>query len=141
NCPGFPDGISGPDLLARMRAHAARCGVAIDAGTVVGLAPTGVDGGFAADWRPAAAPGRTLTCEARAVLLATGVVDVEPRLARIERAIRDGYVRHCPICDGFEVVGERIGVIGFGAGALAEALFLRTYSSDVTLLTLGEPME
>lgn len=141
NCPGFPDGITGPDLLERMRAHAGRCGVAIDAGTVVGLAPLDGEGGFAADWRPAAEPARTRTCEARAVLLATGVVDVEPRLARIERAIRDGYVRHCPICDGFEVVGQRIGVIGFGNGALDEALFLRTYSHDVTLLTLGEPMD
>ena len=44
------------------------------------------------------------------------------------------------MCDGFEVIGQRIGVIGNGAHAVGEALFLRTYSEDVTLLTLGREM-
>src|SRR5690606_37283531 len=119
-----------------------RYGVSILPGNVVGLARVGTDEpGFVADWRSVTEPGRTRSCESRTVLLATGVVDIEPRLVRVERAIREGYVRHCPICDGFEVIGEKIGVIGFGAGALAEALFVRTYSPDVTLLTLGEPMD
>jgi len=142
NCPGYPDGVTGPELLERMRAHAGRCGVSAIPGSVVGLVAADGDGDvFVADWRAADDPARTRSCRARTVLLATGVVDVEPRLVRIERAIREGYIRHCPICDGFEVIGEKIGVIGFGAGALTEALFLRTYSDDVTLLTLGEPMD
>lgn len=142
NCPGYPDGVTGAELLERMRRHAERYGVAILPGTVVGLAKADDrDSLFVADWRSATEPGRTRSSHSRTVLLATGVVDIEPRLARVERAIREGYVRHCPICDGFEVIGEKIGVIGFGAGALNESLFLRTYSADVTLLTLGEPMD
>lgn len=141
NCPGYPDGVTGPELLERMRTQADRCGVAILPGEVLSLAGACDGPGFAAEWRWAGEPSATRSCEAGAVLLATGVVDIEPRLARLERAIRQGYVRHCPICDGFEVLGERIGVIGFGSGALTEALFLRTYSDKVTLLTLGEPMD
>jgi len=141
NCPGFPDGIRGPDLLRAMRMHAERFGVPIAAGTVTRLS---VDESnetvrFIAAWQPADG-GAERRAAARTVLLATGVVDIEPRLVRLERAIRDGYVRHCPICDGYEVIGERIAVIGFGAGGVEEALFVRTYSADVTLLTLGEPM-
>ena len=52
-------------------------------------------------------------------------------------AIRRGLVRHCPVCDGYEAKGQRIGVIGNDARVAKEALFLRTYSDSVTVLTLG----
>src|SRR5690606_25010497 len=141
NCPGFPDGIRGRDLLRAMRAHADRFGVAVLDGTVtrVAIDETSRETRFLAAWQPKD-ESRERRVAARTVLLATGVVDIEPRLVRLERAIREGYVRHCPICDGYEVIGERIAVIGFGAGGVEEALFVRTYSADVTLLTLGEPM-
>jgi thioredoxin reductase (NADPH) len=77
---------------------------------------------------------------ARKVVLATGVVDIEPVLPSIEGALRKGYLRHCPICDAFEVIDQKVAVIGFGSSALKEALFLRHYTADLTLLTLGEPM-
>jgi thioredoxin reductase (NADPH) len=55
--------------------------------------------------------------------------------------VRQGLLRYCPICDGYEARGQRIGVIGHGARGLGEALFMaRTYGSDVTLLTLGTPL-
>lgn len=141
NCPGFPDGIRGRDLLRAMRAHAQRFGVPVFDGTVtrVAIDETSRETRFLAAWRPQDG-GAERRAAARTVLLATGVVDIEPRLVRLERAIREGYVRHCPICDGYEVIGRRIGVIGFGSGGVEEALFVRTYSADVTLLTLGEPM-
>jgi thioredoxin reductase (NADPH) len=142
NCPGFPEGITGPELLRRMHAQAARHGVSVVSGTVERLeASSGPAAGFIAVWRAASEPSAARTSSVRTVLLATGVIDIEPRLAGLERAIHDGYVRHCPICDGYEVEGEKVGVIGFGTGGMNEALFLRTYSKDVTLLTLGEPMD
>jgi thioredoxin reductase (NADPH) len=73
----------------------------------------------------------------RNVILATGAVDIEPALANVASAVRRGLIRHCAICDGFEVIGQKIGVIGDGASALREALFLRTYTHDVTLLPLN----
>ncbi|HAH66349.1 MAG TPA: NAD(P)/FAD-dependent oxidoreductase, partial [Rhizobiales bacterium] len=44
--------------------------------------------------------------------LATGVVDTDPELPGIERAIERGLLRICPICDGYEVIGKKVGVIG-----------------------------
>lgn len=133
NLAPFPDGISGPELLARMRRAAERYGAATIAGLVSGLERR--DGLFVA----ALAEGGHLA--ARCVLLASGVVEIEPLLPGLTQAIRDGLVRHCPICDGFEAIGRRIGVIGFGAEGTGEAIFLRCWSDDVTLLTLGRPMD
>lgn len=134
NHAGFPDGVTGNELLARMRAQAERYGARIERGTVSAVERT-EGGGFLARTEE----GRAL--RARAVLTATGVIDLEPQLPNLHQAVQRGLIRHCPICDGFEVIDHRIGVIGHGTDALGEALFLRsTYSRDVTLLTLGEPM-
>src|SRR3982750_2015144 len=70
NVPGFPDGIEGPELLARMRQHARRYGVPTEHVTVERLQRLD-DGTFRADagqqsWR------------ARFVILATGARDIEP---------------------------------------------------------------
>jgi thioredoxin reductase (NADPH) len=140
NHSGFPDGISGADLMARQRAQAERYGAPIRAGTVARLEREPSQGGhFAADLEDGPSRRRERV-RARTALLATGVVDVEPDLPNVDQAIRRGYVRHCPICDGFEVIGQKLGVIGFGTGGMREALFVRTYSSEVTLLTLGREM-
>jgi thioredoxin reductase (NADPH) len=134
NLPAFPDGISGSDLLARQRHQAGQYGAAIVAGSVTELARSG-RAEFLAKVRD---PGGSC-CEikARTVLLCSGAVDVEPALPDIPDAIGRGLVRHCPICDAFEVIGQRLGVFGGDEHAVSEALFLRTYSEHVILLTLG----
>ncbi len=135
NIPMFPDGLSGHDLLARQRAHVARYGGETMAGTVADLQP--VPHGFLARIE---GDGGGLV-RARHVLLATGVLDIEPDLPDLPAAIRHGLVRYCPICDGYEARGRRIAVIGHGTQGLNEAVFIaRTYSHDVTLLTLGQAM-
>jgi thioredoxin reductase (NADPH) len=130
NHPGFPKGIAGPDLLKRLRRHARRYGATIRKASVDSLKPS--EGGF--DIR--AGKRRYF---ARTVLLATGVIDNEPKLPGLERAIARGLIRICPICDGYEARGQSIGVIGNSAHGVREALFLRTYSEDVTLIHVGEP--
>jgi thioredoxin reductase (NADPH) len=49
-------------------------------------------------------------------------------------AVARGLVRYCPICDGYEVTDKKIGVIGSGGHGVAEALFLRSYTADLTLI-------
>jgi len=49
-------------------------------------------------------------------------------------ALARGLVRYCPICDGFEVTDKKVGVIGSDSHGVAEALFLRSYTSDLTLI-------
>ena len=133
NHAGFPGGISGPALLARMAAQARKYGARIVSGTVTGLARD-ADGVFSAKLDGALVRART-------VLLATGVIDIEPDLPNVPQAIGRGLIRHCAVCDGYEVIGHRVGVIGRGDGGLREALFLRTYTNDITLLSLGEPLD
>jgi thioredoxin reductase (NADPH) len=89
------------------------------------------DGGFEA----ALAKGPPV--QARTVLLATGVLDVEPELPGFDGAVAKGLIRICPICDGYEVSGERVAVIGKGEHAAREALFLRRYTETVALIHPG----
>jgi thioredoxin reductase (NADPH) len=132
NHAGFPDGISGAALLDRMRRQAVRYGADLRRGTIAELRRAG-DGFVAID-------DQGVETRARFVVLATGVDDIEPPLPNLGDAVRRGLVRHCPVCDGFEVIDQKIGVIGHGASGVGEAVFLTTYSPDVTLLTLGEPL-
>lgn len=138
NLPGFPDGISGADLIERQRRHAGKYGATVVRGVVTGL-ERDPDGLFHAELD--AAEGGPARLAARAVLLCTGVVDVEPELPNLADAIQRRLVRHCPVCDGYEAIGQRVGVIGNDARAVGEALFLRTFSDDVTMLTLGHAPE
>jgi thioredoxin reductase (NADPH) len=131
NFPGFPEGVAGAELLDRMRSQARKYGAVIVRGKVISIATDG--NGFIAKTE-----GESL--HARTVLLATGVVDAEPPLPAFKAAIKRGLLRHCCICDGFEAQDLRIGVLGHGEGGLNEALFLRTYSAKITLLSLGEKL-
>lgn len=131
NHSGFPDGVSGPELLRRMRDQATKYGATLLAGEIETL--TRSDDGFVAQLH-----GKTI--RAKTVLLATGVVDKEPDLPNVSQAVKRGLIRHCPICDGFDVIGQRVGVIGYGKRGAREALFIRTYTKDLTLMTFGQPL-
>jgi thioredoxin reductase (NADPH) len=133
NHAGFPDGIAGPELLRRMRRQAERYGARILAGEVRNLGRD-EQGHLVADLGD-----RQIV--ARRVLLATGVQDIEPELPDVDRAIRRGLVRHCPICDAYEVQGQKVAIIGYGKCSVREVLLLRAYTSDLTLLTLGRGLE
>ena len=138
NIPVFAEGISGRDILARQRAHAERYGTHILTGTVMALQK--LPDHFVAVLETK--DGSTHQVRARRVLLATGAVDIEPDLPNLPNAVQRGLVRYCPICDGYEASNKKIAVIGYGDRGLGEAIFVaRTYSRDVTLLTLGQGMD
>jgi thioredoxin reductase (NADPH) len=79
----------------------------------------------------------------RSVLLATGVVNNRPDMAAEvhDEALSRGLLRYCPICDGYEVTDKRVGVIGTGDHGMKEALFLRGFTRDVTLIAPGAAHE
>ncbi|CAH0355162.1 MULTISPECIES: NAD(P)/FAD-dependent oxidoreductase [unclassified Sphingobium] len=133
NHAGFPEGIGGEDLLARMRKQAEQYGAVIVNDRLIAL--EGGDDVFVAR-------GRDIAVTARAVLLATGVENRRPKMdaATHRDALASGLLRYCPVCDGYEASGQAIGVIGANRHGVAEALFLTTYSDDVTLLVY-ETME
>lgn len=128
--PGFPDGIVGADLIARMSDHAVRYGTEIVEGRVVEIARDEDRALFRARLDSGAVIG------ARGLILATGV---DTNLAKLDSgdhqaAVRSGVLRYCPICDGFEHSDERIAVLGSDLHGAAEAMFLRQYSSNITLI-------
>jgi thioredoxin reductase (NADPH) len=126
NYPGFPDGISGDELLARLRAQAERYGARIIRGVVASLRHE--EGMFVAG------TGGGAHVRARKVLLATGIVDKEPEIANLREAIDAGCIRLCPICDGHEVIDRHVAVYGPAADAVSHALFMRTFTEDLTLI-------
>jgi len=73
---------------------------------------------------------------ARTVLIATGVTNRRPPMDEDlhDDALSRGLVRYCPICDGYEVTDKKVGVIGSGSHGVAEAVFIRSYTADVTLI-------
>ena len=132
NAPGFDDGVAGPDLLERMARHAKNYGAEFLSATVSD-ARRG-ENGF-----ELSGPGGDVW-QSRALILATGL-----RLNQIdlpfevhEAAIANGVLRYCPVCDGYEHRHKRIGVVGCDISGAGEALFLRQFSSDVTLLPKAE---
>ncbi len=128
NHAGFPDGISGIELLERMRRQAERYGADLRDGTVSAVEPD--ENGLAVT-----AGGETWRCHT--VLLATGVINRRPSLLdddTHDRALAAGALRYCPVCDGYEVTDRRVALLGTGRHGCDEALFLRSYTADVTLV-------
>ena len=127
NHAGYPDGISGRDLLAAMLAQAERYGAVREAAKATAIEADGEN--FVVRTPERALRGRT-------VLLATGVRNRRPNIANVvhDEALERGLLRYCPICDGYEVTDKRVGVIGTETHGMKEALFLRGYTRDVTLV-------
>jgi len=127
NHAGFPGGISGKELLARMREQAQMYGASIETARVTRL--DRIEGGFQAEWG-----GGCVT--AKTALLATGVTNRRPPMDEElhDEALSKGLIRYCPICDGYEVTDKKVGVIGSGSHGVAEAVFIRGYTEDITLI-------
>ena len=131
NHAGFPGGIPGKELLARMLEQAEEFGARREQVEVSALVRE--ESGFTLT----AGEG---TFRARTILLATGVVNHRPpgmEDALHDEALERGLLRYCPICDAYEVTDRRVGVIGTADHGTAEALFLRGYTADLTLISPG----
>ncbi len=130
NHAGYPGGIKGTDLLDLMHAQAKDFGVERIDATVTQIVPDG-------DLFRVLVEGSEV--QARSVLLATGVHNHEPKMDKAEHdnALARGLIRYCPICDGYEVTDKRVGVIGTGDHGMREAIFLRGFTADVTLIAPG----
>jgi thioredoxin reductase (NADPH) len=129
NHAGFPDGVNGKELLERMREQAQKYGAKIETEYVTKLERDEKTGLFTATWGSGKAIART-------VLLATGLANRRPPMEEElhDEALARGLVRYCPICDGYEVTDKKVGVIGSDSHGVAEAVFIRSYTADVTLI-------
>jgi thioredoxin reductase (NADPH) len=125
NWPGDAEGLLGPALMERMRAHAERFGTEIVADHIARVdlsrRPFVLEGDG----------GERYTCDA--LIIATGASARYLGLPSEER-YRGRGVSACATCDGFFFKGQRVAVIGGGNTAVEEALYLSHLASHVTLV-------
>jgi thioredoxin reductase (NADPH) len=124
NYPGFPEGIMGPDLMARFRDQAARFGTEF-----ITEKATKVDLGV----RPFKVWVRDSEYEADAVIISTGARALMLGLEAESRLIGHG-LSTCATCDGFFFRGQHIAVVGGGDSAIEEAIFLTKFADKVTVI-------
>ncbi|ABB74819.1 NAD(P)/FAD-dependent oxidoreductase [Nitrosospira multiformis] len=145
NCPGFPMGISGNEFLDRLRLQAAQYGVEVQAGEVLRLRQ--VENFFEAHVSNSAGSGTSrhrggdgggaggMSIRAVTILLATGTADSRLDTSDWKTCIRKGLIRLCPICDAYEATDQNIALLSSSPReGVKHALFLRTYSRNVTLI-------
>ncbi len=125
NHPGCADGIPGSQLLAQLKEQARRYPIEFAVGEVDRLERAGQ--GWRVHW-----PGGP-DATAHTVLLATGGSDREPSMPHVAEALREGALRYCPVCDGYEVIDQAVGVIAEDDAGVGEALYLRRFTPHLTL--------
>lgn len=126
NFPGFPNGITGPELMAQMKAQARRWGadMVTEDVTVVDLMQ-----------RPFVVRSEQRTVKAHSLIIATGATAKRLNLPSEERFWNRG-ISACAICDGVLPLfrNKELAVVGGGDSAAEEAVFLTKYGSHIHLL-------
>lgn len=125
NYPGFPDGLSGPDLVERMKEQAEKFGARVEFDMV-----ESVDFSKGSPFYV-----KTMAEEylADVVIITIGA---DPRKLKVpgEQEYVGAGVSYCGTCDGFFFRGKDITVVGGGDSAIEEALFLTRFASTVNII-------
>jgi thioredoxin reductase (NADPH) len=131
NHAGFPDGISGKDLLDAMRQQAEKYGAKFIQGEVSAIEQ--MHGEFLLEY----GSGKV---SARRVLLATGLTNRRPEMSDQQhwKGLMSGCIRYCAICDGYEIRNQPVAVIGQGEAAFAEAKFLLGFTENVSVFPVDD---
>jgi thioredoxin reductase (NADPH) len=125
NFPGFPTGITGPELIMGMREQAERFGTSF-------LTEDIVKADIEGDVKVLTTSGG-VELRTRSLIIATGA---KPRRLDVpgEDELWGGGVSACATCDGFFFRDQHVIVVGGGDTAMEEATFLTKFASKVTVV-------
>ncbi len=124
NYPGFPEGVSGPELMMKFFEQTQTFGVEMIYEQVQSLDVTG-------DVKKVITDKQTI--ETKALVIASGA---KPRTLGVanEGRLRGRGVSYCATCDGFFFKDQPVAVVGGGDTAVEEAMYLTKMCSNVTLI-------
>ena len=126
NFPGYPKGISGPEMMIELQDQAQRFGTDVRNGWI-----TKVD--FTNDLRLWVNDQDELICES--VIIATGATAKYLGLPSEQKYLElGGGVSACAVCDGFFYKGQEVVIVGAGDSACEEAHYLSKLCKKVTML-------
>ena len=125
NYPGFPESLSGPELVEKMKDQAEKFGTRVEFDYVTEIV---------ADQHPYLVRTESgKEYQTKAIIVCTGA---RPRYLEVpgEKEYTGKGVSYCATCDGFFFRGKDVLVIGGGDSAVEEALFLTRFASKVRVL-------
>ncbi len=125
NFPGFPEGIDGTELMAKMRQQAERFGARFQYGQVASV-----------DFQtkpPKIILDDGTTIPSQTVIIATGATAKYLNIPSEQKLIGRG-VTSCATCDGAFYKNVPVAVVGGGDTAMEEAIFLTRFASKVHLI-------
>ncbi len=124
NYPGFPDGISGPEVVEKFRAQAERFGAEYRQEEITHVDVSTRPFRCIVDEDP------EMVVTADTIIIASGADAKWLGLEDEKRMVNYG-VSACATCDGAFFKGVEIGVVGGGDTAMEEAMFLTRYGTKV----------
>lgn len=124
NWPGEPDGVQGPELVARLAQHAENFGTELISDQIVS-----VDLGQ----RPFRLTGELQSYTCDALIIATGATARFLGLKDEDTYMGRG-VSACAVCDGYPFKGQDVAFVGGGNTAVEEALYMTNIAKSVTLI-------
>jgi thioredoxin reductase (NADPH) len=124
NYPGFPEGISGPELGQLFQTQAERFGAVVEMDQAINVDLSK---------KPYVVETFGKKFEAKSLIITTGATHRKLNVAG-EKAFAGRGVSYCGTCDGWFFKGKDIVVVGGGDSALEEGLFLTRFANSVTVI-------
>ena len=130
NFPGFPEGLMGPEMMAKFKQQAERFETRIVPEDIVSV-------DFSS--KPFVVKTSDKTYQARAIIICTGAQAIWLGVPGEEKYKGHG-VSACATCDGFFFKEKQVVVVGGGDSAMEEANFLTKFASKVTIMHRREEL-